>query len=197
MFEVLDYYRGGINSSDILSTLGLNERKFILVSAHREENIDSDQNFNKLVKLLNSVASLNNEPVIVSTHPRTQNRINKTKTTFHKNVRLIKPIGSLDYNKLQISARLVLSDSGTITEESSILNFPALNIRYAHERPEGPLRFSKRTTSSRAPAAQRSPRYPRASKRSRVSSSIAASTGAADRAARSSATSRSRAALSR
>lgn len=137
MFEVLNYYREGIESSDVLNRLGLNEHEFFVVSAHREENIDSDKNFLKLVDVLNTVAEQYNYPVIVSTHPRTQKRVDAMKVSFHPNVQLLKPLGFKDYNKLQISAKAVLSDSGTINEESSILNFPALNIREAHERPEG------------------------------------------------------------
>ena len=137
MFEVLNFYRDGIESSDVLNRLGLNEHKFFVVSAHREENIDSDKNFLKLVDVLNTVAEQYNYPVIVSTHPRTQKRVDAMNINFHPNVRLLKPLGFKDYNKLQISAKAVLSDSGTINEESSILNFPALNIREAHERPEG------------------------------------------------------------
>lgn len=137
MFEVLNYYREGIEQSDVLSRLGLEPNKFFVVSAHREENIDSEKNFLKLVETLNTVAEHFNMPVIVSTHPRTQKRVNAMGVTFHENVQLLKPLGFKDYNKLQLEAKAVLSDSGTINEESSILNFPALNIREAHERPEG------------------------------------------------------------
>ncbi|MGE8449166.1 MAG: non-hydrolyzing UDP-N-acetylglucosamine 2-epimerase [Pseudomonadales bacterium] len=137
MFEVLNHYRDGIEASDVLDRLGLTPGRFFVVSAHREENIDSDHNFTKLVKLLNTVAATYDLPVIVSTHPRTQKRVDAMGVKFHANVRLLKPLGFKDYNKLQVSSRAVLSDSGTITEESSILNFPALNIREAHERPEG------------------------------------------------------------
>ncbi|CAB3687151.1 MULTISPECIES: non-hydrolyzing UDP-N-acetylglucosamine 2-epimerase [Achromobacter] len=137
MFEVLNHYRDGIEASDVLDRLGLKPSQFFVVSAHREENIDSDHNFAKLVKLLNTVAATYDLPVIVSTHPRTQKRVDAMGVKFHANVRLLKPLGFMDYNKLQVSSRAVLSDSGTITEESSILNFPALNIREAHERPEG------------------------------------------------------------
>ncbi|GFN27079.1 UDP-N-acetyl glucosamine 2-epimerase [Achromobacter denitrificans] len=137
MFEVLNHYRDGIEASDVLDRLGLKPSQFFVVSAHREENIDSDHNFAKLVKLLNTVAATYDLPVIVSTHPRTQKRVDAMGVKFHANVRLLKPLGFKDYNKLQVSSRAVLSDSGTITEESSILNFPALNIREAHERPEG------------------------------------------------------------
>lgn len=136
MFEVLTHYRQGIEESSVLERLGLKESEFFLVSAHREENIDSDINFNKLVSILNTLAQRFNYPVIVSTHPRTQKRIDAIGAKFHPQVRLLKPLGFKDYNKLQMMAKAVLSDSGTISEESSILNFPALNIREAHERPE-------------------------------------------------------------
>lgn len=137
MFEVLNYYREGIEQSDVLQRLGLQEGQFFIVSAHREENIDSDKNFLKLVDVLNTVAAHYDYPVIVSTHPRTQKRVDAMGIEFHANVRLLKPMGFKDYNKLQLSAKASLSDSGTINEESSILNFPALNLREAHERPEG------------------------------------------------------------
>lgn len=137
MFEVLNYYRQDIDASDVLDRLGLEAGKFFVVSAHREENVDSDKNFLKLVEVLNTVAEQFGLPVIVSTHPRTQKRVDAMGITFHANVRLLKPLGFMDYNKLQLASKAVLSDSGTINEESSILNFPALNIREAHERPEG------------------------------------------------------------
>ncbi|KAA0947513.1 UDP-N-acetylglucosamine 2-epimerase (non-hydrolyzing) [Pseudomonas sp. ANT_H14] len=137
MFEVLNYYREGIEASDVLERLGLQRGNFFLVSAHREENVDSDKNFLKLVDVLNTVAERYDYPVIVSTHPRTQKRVDAMRVMFHANVRLLKPLGFKDYNKLQLTAKTVLSDSGTINEESSILNFSALNIREAHERPEG------------------------------------------------------------
>ncbi len=137
MFEVLNYYREGIEQSDVLQRLGLEEGKFFIVSAHREENIDSDKNFLKLVDVLNTVAAHYDFPVIVSTHPRTQKRVDAMGVKFHANVRLLKPMGFKDYNKLQLASKAALSDSGTINEESSILNFPALNLREAHERPEG------------------------------------------------------------
>ncbi|MDR7271850.1 UDP-N-acetylglucosamine 2-epimerase (non-hydrolyzing) [Pelomonas saccharophila] len=137
MFEVLDHYRAGIDASDVLARLGLAEQGYFVVSAHREENIESPRTFGKLVGVLNAVAEDHGLPVIVSTHPRTQKRIDAEGIQFHAGVRLMKPLGFLDYVRLQASARAVLSDSGTITEESSILNFPALNLREAHERPEG------------------------------------------------------------
>jgi UDP-N-acetyl-L-fucosamine synthase len=137
MAEVLAHYRPKIDASTVLSRLGLGDREYFVVSAHREENIEPEQAFAKLVCVLNAVADEHRLPVIVSTHPRTQKRIAATGATFHKQVRLLKPLGFHDYVKLQLSARAVLSDSGTITEEASILNFPALNIRETHERPEG------------------------------------------------------------
>jgi UDP-N-acetyl-L-fucosamine synthase len=137
MFEVLTYYRAQIDASDVLNRLDLKENSYFVVSAHREENIEEPQTFIKLVEVLNSIAEDHNLPVIVSTHPRTQNRINETNAILHPKVRLLKPLGFYDYVKLQLSARAVLSDSGTINEESSILNFPAINLREAHERPEG------------------------------------------------------------
>lgn len=137
MFEVLTNYRERIEASDVLERLGLQPEGFFVVSAHREENIESDRNFGKLVQVLNKVAEVYGLPVIVSTHPRTQKRVEAMGAQFHPLVQLLKPLGFTDYNKLQLSARAVLSDSGTINEESSILNFPALNLREAHERPEG------------------------------------------------------------
>ncbi|MFN4341435.1 MAG: non-hydrolyzing UDP-N-acetylglucosamine 2-epimerase [Azonexus sp.] len=137
MFEVLNHYREGIEASDVLSRLQLKAGKFFVVSAHREENVDSDKNFLKMLDVLNQVAEAYAFPVIVSTHPRTQKRVDATGVKFHPLVRLLKPLGFKDYNKLQVEAKAVLSDSGTINEESSILNFPALNLREAHERPEG------------------------------------------------------------
>jgi UDP-N-acetyl-L-fucosamine synthase len=136
MNEVLFHHIDDIEKSNILRKLNLIEGKYFVVSAHREENIDSEINFEKLVDVLNNIAKKYNFPVIVSTHPRTQSRINESKVKFHKQVQLLKPLGFIDYNKLQLSSKVVLSDSGTVSEESSILNFPALNIREAHERPE-------------------------------------------------------------
>ena len=137
MYEVLHHYLPQIQASSILEKLGLEERRYYVVSAHREENIEPDRAFAKFVEVLNVVAEDNSLPVIVSTHPRTQNRIDRFGVKFHSQIQLLKPLGFFDYVKLQISAKAVLSDSGTINEESSILNFPALNLREAHERPEG------------------------------------------------------------
>lgn len=137
MFEVLSHYRPGIDASDVLTRLGLQPESYFVVSAHREENVESDSSFGKLVRVLETIAEQFQLPVIVSSHPRTQKRIDRLGIKFHPLVRLLKPLGFLDYVSLQRQAKAVLSDSGTITEESSILNFPALNIREAHERPEG------------------------------------------------------------
>jgi UDP-N-acetyl-L-fucosamine synthase len=136
MFEVLAYYADRIDASDVLSRLALTPNDYFVVSAHREENVDGDREFTRLVAVLNSVAETYGLPLIVSVHPRTRKRIEATGTGFHRLVRLAKPLGFHDYIALQRSARAVLSDSGTISEESSILNFPALNLREAHERPE-------------------------------------------------------------
>jgi len=137
MFEVLNTYRDGIESSDVLTRLELKAHEFFVVSAHREENIDSDKNFLNLMESLNSIAEAYQMPIIVSTHPRTRKRIDEIKVELNPMIQLLKPLGFKDYNKLQISAKAVLSDSGTINEEASIMNFPALNLREAHERPEG------------------------------------------------------------
>jgi len=137
MFEVLSYYMDQIDSSDILERLTLEQYKYFVVSAHREENVDSPGQLKKLANILNCVAEKYNCPVIISTHPRTRNRIDSAGIVFHKNIQLLKPLGFHDYNHLQKNSMAVLSDSGTITEESSIMNFPAVNIREAHERPEG------------------------------------------------------------
>ncbi|MFK8272394.1 non-hydrolyzing UDP-N-acetylglucosamine 2-epimerase [Capnocytophaga canimorsus] len=136
MFEVLNYYLPQIKSSDVLEKLNLEKGKFFVVSSHREENINSEKNFRGLMDSLNAIAEKYNYPVIVSTHPRTQNMIDKMKVEMHSNIRFLKPLGFHNYNALQMHAFAVLSDSGTISEESSILNFRALNIRQAHERPE-------------------------------------------------------------
>jgi UDP-N-acetylglucosamine 2-epimerase (non-hydrolysing) len=137
MFEVLHHYLPQIKASNALSRLDLKPEQYFVVSAHREENIESDQSFTKLVAVLNAVAEDHALPVVVSTHPRTRNRVDATGAQFHPMVRLMKPLGFHDYVNLQMQAKAVLSDSGTINEESSILNFPALNLREAHERPEG------------------------------------------------------------
>jgi UDP-N-acetylglucosamine 2-epimerase len=137
MYEVLHHYMPKIQASDSLSRLSLQLEKYFLVSAHREENIESEKSFAKLVALINTIAQDYGLPVVVSTHPRTQKRIDVTGAQFHPLVRLLKPLGFNDYVSLQTQAKAVLSDSGTINEESSILNFPALNLREAHERPEG------------------------------------------------------------
>lgn len=137
MFEVLHHYMPQIKASNALVRLSLKTEQYFVVSAHREENIESVHSFTKLVQVLNSVAEDYGLPVIVSTHPRTQKRVEATGVKFHSNIQLLKPLGFHDYVHLQMHAKAVLSDSGTINEESSILNFPALNIREAHERPEG------------------------------------------------------------
>jgi UDP-N-acetyl-L-fucosamine synthase len=136
MFEVLNHYKPGIEESQILKSLGLKPDQYFVVSCHREENVDSEHQFRELAASLNAIAEQYDMPVMVSTHPRTKKRIEQFGISFHKHVQLLKPFGFLDYNALQMHARAVLSDSGTISEESSILNFPALNIREAHERPE-------------------------------------------------------------
>ena len=137
MDEVLAFYNDKMTKSDILSKLNLNAEEFFLVSVHREENVDSERNIKRYVQVLNTIAEKYQLPIIVSTHPRTRKKIDLLQLKFHPLVQLLKPLGFCDYVKLQTSARTVLSDSGTITEESSILNFPALNIREAQERPEG------------------------------------------------------------
>ncbi|WP_173973281.1 non-hydrolyzing UDP-N-acetylglucosamine 2-epimerase [Flavobacterium bizetiae] len=136
MFEVLNHYLPSIESSDVLERLGLEEGKFFVVSSHREENINNDANFHGLMESLNLIAEKYDYPIIVSTHPRTRNMIEKKNIQMHKNVQFLKPLGFNDYNALQMKSFAVLSDSGTISEESSVLNFRALNIRDAHERPE-------------------------------------------------------------
>ena len=136
MFEVLASRKQDIAKSDVLDRLELEENNYFLISAHREENINSDKNFFGLVNSLNTIAETYNMPVIVSTHPRTRNMIEKKNITFHPNVQILKPMGFNDYVTLQMHANVTLSDSGTISEESSILGFKALNLREAHERPE-------------------------------------------------------------
>ncbi|GAB2496013.1 non-hydrolyzing UDP-N-acetylglucosamine 2-epimerase [Arenimonas alkanexedens] len=137
MCEVLAYYADGIAASDVLARLGLQPGQFFVVSAHREENIDSERNFLGLVEVLNLLATTYGFPVIVSTHPRTRKRIETMGVTLDPQVQLLKPLGFADYVRLQTEAKASLSDSGTINEEASILNFRALNLRDAHERPEG------------------------------------------------------------
>lgn len=136
MYEVLNYYEHNINNSDILERLSLEKGNYFVVSSHREENVDEPSQLQKLTTSLNTIADIYSLPIIVSTHPRMQKRINDQGIKFHKNIKLLKPLGFFDYNQLQKNSRAVLSDSGTINEESSIMNFPALNIREAHERPE-------------------------------------------------------------
>jgi UDP-N-acetylglucosamine 2-epimerase len=137
MREVITHYRSKIEESDVMGRLNLFEKQYFLVSAHREENVDSPENLRKIFKILNNLAEKYQEPVIVTTHPRTRKRIDSLELTINPLIKLMKPFGFLDYVKLQINAHCVISDSGTITEESSILNFPALNLREMHERPEG------------------------------------------------------------
>jgi len=136
MFEVLNHYLPQIKSSDVLSRLNLEEGKYFVVSSHREENINSEKNFMGLMESLNAIAEKFGYPIIVSTHPRTQNMIDQKKVEMRPEIQFLKPLGFHDYNALQLRSYAVLSDSGTISEESSILNFRALNIRDAHERPE-------------------------------------------------------------
>ncbi|WP_326984838.1 UDP-N-acetylglucosamine 2-epimerase (non-hydrolyzing) [Chryseobacterium sp. MYb264] len=136
MFEVLNHYLPQIESSDVLNRLNLDEGKYFVVSSHREENINSEKNFNGLIESLNSIAEKFGYPIIVSTHPRTRNMIDKMKVEVRPEIQFLKPLGFHDYNALQMRSYAVLSDSGTISEESSILNFRALNIRDTHERPE-------------------------------------------------------------
>ena len=136
MYEVLTYYLPQIHASTALQNLNLTQANYFLVSSHREENIDNSNSFSKLTGILNCLAEEYQIPVIMSTHPRTQKRAEASGQKYHPLVRLLKPLGFFDYVNLQINSRAVLSDSGTISEESSILNFPALNLREAHERPE-------------------------------------------------------------
>jgi UDP-N-acetyl-L-fucosamine synthase len=137
MYEVINYYREGIDNSLILKDLELNKESYFLISCHREENIDNSDNFNSFIEMLNALAEIYNMPIIVSTHPRTRKKVEECQYDFSEQVQFLKPMGFKDYLNLQINAQAVISDSGTITEESSILNFPAINIRQAHERPEG------------------------------------------------------------
>ncbi|OGS45439.1 MAG: UDP-N-acetylglucosamine 2-epimerase [Elusimicrobia bacterium RIFOXYD2_FULL_34_15] len=137
MKEILDFYMPRILKSDVLRRLKLKDNDYFVISAHREENIDSEQNFNDMLDSLNAIAKRYNKKMIVSTHPRTRKKLEKVNKKFHSLISFMKPLGFSDYVKLQLNAACVISDSGTITEESSILNFPAVTIRQAHERPEG------------------------------------------------------------
>jgi UDP-N-acetyl-L-fucosamine synthase len=137
MFEVLAHYRSRIDKSKVHDTLGVAKGEYFVVSAHREENVDAAEQFKRLLAILDRIAEAHGKRVIVSTHPRTRKQLDKAGHKSHKLVEFLKPLGFSDYVRLQMDARAVLSDSGTITEESSILNFPALNLREAHERPEG------------------------------------------------------------
>ena len=137
MREVIMHNMSKIDQSEVLTKLNLSERGYFLVSAHREENVDVPENLQAIFRILNSLVERYHEPVIVTTHPRTRKRIDALGLSAHPLVKFMKPFGFIDYMKLQINAHCVISDSGTITEESSILNFPALNLREVHERPEG------------------------------------------------------------
>ncbi len=136
MYEVLNKFKSKIEGAEVLDKLNLEKNKYFVVSSHREENISNPKNFNGLIESLNIIAEHYDYPVIVSTHPRTRNMLNEKQVNVHKNVQFLKPLGFFDYNALQLHSYAVLSDSGTISEESSVLNFRALNIREAHERPE-------------------------------------------------------------
>jgi UDP-N-acetyl-L-fucosamine synthase len=133
---VLHHYMPKIDSSNILSKLNLSKENYFVVSAHREENISNDENFNGLITSLNKIADIYDLPIVFSTHPRTRNKLNESNIKLHPLIQIMKPLGFHDYNHLQKNAKVVLSDSGTISEEASIMSFPALNIREAHERPE-------------------------------------------------------------
>jgi UDP-N-acetylglucosamine 2-epimerase (non-hydrolysing) len=139
MKEILDYYKKDIDESNILQELRLEKNQYFIVSTHREENVDYPEQLKLLLSSLNAIAEKYNFPIIVSTHPRTQNRINSLvdKIEMNSHIKFLKPLGFFDYIKLQVNSKCVISDSGTITEESSILQFPAITIRSAHERPEG------------------------------------------------------------
>jgi UDP-N-acetylglucosamine 2-epimerase (non-hydrolysing) len=136
LFEVLSFYRPKIDDSDVMARLKLQPREYFLVSCHREENVDNPVLFKQFIEVLNGLAQKFDQPIVLSTHPRTQNRITESGLTLDSRVMALKPLGFFDYVQLQLNARVVLSDSGSISEEASILNIPALNIREAHERPE-------------------------------------------------------------
>ena len=137
MYEVLCYYKDKINASRVLSSLELKEQNYFVISTHREENVDAEQSLRKIEKVINAICEEYKLPVILSTHPRTRKKLETYKVAFNPLVRTLKPLGFLDYIKLQQNAFCVISDSGTITEEASIMNFPAVNMREVHERPEG------------------------------------------------------------
>jgi UDP-N-acetylglucosamine 2-epimerase (non-hydrolysing) len=137
MYEVIHYYKNKIEQSDVLQHLSLKKYEYFIVSVHREENIDDPEQFEKLIHVLNNLATKFSKRIIVSTHPRTRKKIESNNVILNSFIELMKPLGFYDYNHLQLNAFIAMSDSGTITEESSILNFPALNLRNAHERPEG------------------------------------------------------------
>ena len=138
MKEILTYHKNAIDSSTVHERLSLTKQEYFIVSAHREENIDSEENFNDLLDSLNSIAKKYGFPVIVATHPRTMKKLETLgRDDIDERVQFLKPMGFFDYVKMQLDAKCVVSDSGTVTEESSILNFPAITIRQAHERPEG------------------------------------------------------------
>jgi UDP-N-acetyl-L-fucosamine synthase len=136
MYEVLNHYMPKIEKSNVLSNLKLSKDNYFVVSAHREENISNDRNFNGLITSLNEIAEVYGFPIVFTTHPRTRNKLNESRIKLHTLIHIMKPLGFHDYNHLQKNAKVVLSDSGTISEESSIMNFPSLNIRQTHERPE-------------------------------------------------------------
>ncbi|HLP36101.1 non-hydrolyzing UDP-N-acetylglucosamine 2-epimerase [Lacibacter sp.] len=137
MYEVLDYYKTKIDASEVVSRLDLEKEKYFVISSHREENVDQEKTLRKIANILEKICEAYNFPVIFSTHPRTQKRLEMYNIQLHPLVQILKPLGFLDYIKLQQNAFCVISDSGTITEEASIVNFPAINLRESHERPEG------------------------------------------------------------
>ena len=136
LFEVLKFYMSKINASEVLTSLKLTPREYFLVSCHREENVDNPALFKQFIEMLNGLVQTFDQPIVLSAHPRTQKRITESSLTLDSRIITLRPLGFFDYVKLQLNARVVLSDSGSISEEASVLNFPALNIREAHERPE-------------------------------------------------------------